>query len=290
MGPAGTGVALRSLVLFHHLSLDHLRDAEVVMGPSLTADLDIRVLRVVGTDGGVSSSALVDRLALPRSTVARALARVLDEELVRRRSDPQDARRAQWQLTGLGQQRLEQYVAATADTFRRHRAPVQQLLLLRGHVPDPAGVGAAAAVLDAVDALRSTLATVDREVARSSEAVALGATVDRAALLAVAERGSTRPGELAEDTGLSPAGVTSLVDRLVGNDLVARERGIDGDGRAVVITPTPSGRRAVEAMVSMIRRHQEALLDALATTLAVGDTTPVDGSGSRPRDERALLH
>ena len=288
-GHASTGAAVRALVVFHRLALDLSRDAEVSLGPSLTADLDLRVARLVQQDGGISSSALVEQLDLPRSTLARALARVRDEGLVERANDPLDARRAQWRLTRLGQQKLDEYVAAIAETFRGHLAAVEQVLRSHERVPDGPIDGFARAEFDVADALRSAGAAMDREVTRTTPAVGLAAAVDRAALLAVADRGSARPGELAGDSGLAPAGVTSLVDRLVRHGLVVRERGLDSDGRAVVITLTPAGQRAVEAMVDAFRRHEPVLVDALAATLTLGSTIPEDGWGSRLRDERPLL-
>lgn len=288
-GPPSSSATVRALVVFHRLALDLSRDAEATLGPSPTADLDMRVVRLVQHDGGISSSALVEQLELPRSTLARALARVRDEGLVERASDPLDARRAQWRLTRLGQRKLEHHVRTTAGTLRRHQTAVAQLLLLHGRAQAAPAAAPAGDVLDVADSLRSACAAMDREVARNTPAFGLAAAVDRVALFAVADRGSTRPGELAGDSGLSPAGVTSLVDRLVGHGLVVRERGMDRDGRAVVITLTTSGQRAVDSMVHSFGQQQGQLLEALAVTLTVVADTPQDGAGSRPGDERALL-
>lgn len=53
-------------------------------------------------------------------------------------------------------------------------------------------------------------------------------------------------GQVAEALGLSPAGVTSTVDRLVADGLVLRERGA-GDKRLLHARLTPAGRERVEA-------------------------------------------
>jgi DNA-binding MarR family transcriptional regulator len=52
--------------------------------------------------------------------------------------------------------------------------------------------------------------------------------------------------EVAESVGLSPAGVTSTVDRLVAEGLVLRERGT-GDRRLLKARLTPAGRERVAA-------------------------------------------
>ena len=193
-------------------------------------------------------------------------------------------------LTPLGQQKLDQYIAAAAETFLRHRASFEHLLLARGRALDHASGPTATTVLGAIESLRSAGTAMDRDVAQNRATIGLVAAVDRAGLLSVAEHGSSRPGQLADDCGLSPAGVTSLVDRLVGEDLVVRERGSDNDGRAVVITLTSAGRRSVESLVDVCRPHEPGLVDALTAMLAPGATIATSGSRSRPRDERALLH
>jgi DNA-binding MarR family transcriptional regulator len=287
--PGGSGETLHTGVVFLHFVLDLSRDAEVALGPFPTANRDIGVLRIVHQDEGVSSSALVEKLGLPRSTVARALARMLEAGLVERDRDSQDARRARWLLTRLGQQTLDRYVTATADTCRRHHLPVERLLSRHGRAPEAPSDSSVVAVLDAADRLRSAGAEIGAVVARDEAGVGLTAAVDRAALLFIAERRSARPGDLADDLALSPAGVTSLVDRLEGNGLVVRERGTTGDGRAVVITLTTAGQRAVDVWLTAFRQHERRLLDALTMAPAVAVTTAKSPAGSRLGDEGALL-
>jgi DNA-binding MarR family transcriptional regulator len=75
-------------------------------------------------------------------------------------------------------------------------------------------------------------------------------------------------GEVADAVGLSPAGVTSTVNRLVADGLVLRERG-GGDRRLMHARLTPPGREKVDRAA---RTHDD-LVAHLLTLL--GDDAPV---------------
>ena len=66
-------------------------------------------------------------------------------------------------------------------------------------------------------------------------------------------------GEVADAIGLSRAGVTSTVDRLVTEGLVLRERG-GPDKRLLYARLTPAGRQRVEEAT---RTHDDLLADLL---------------------------
>ena len=75
-------------------------------------------------------------------------------------------------------------------------------------------------------------------------------------------------GELAEAVGLSRAGVTSTVNRLVADGLVLRERGAD-DRRLLHARLTPAGRQRVE----QARSTHDGLVAHLLSLL--GDDAPL---------------
>ncbi|TQN37871.1 MarR family transcriptional regulator [Blastococcus colisei] len=75
-------------------------------------------------------------------------------------------------------------------------------------------------------------------------------------------------GELAEALGLSRAGVTSTVNRLVAEGLVLRERG-DGDRRLLHARLTPAGRQRVAQAAGT---HDDLVAHLLAM---LGDDAPV---------------
>lgn len=259
--------ALRAAVLHQRFTLDLARAAEVALGPSLTATLDVRLLVQLREADGLSATELVDRLGEPRSTVARALGRLRDEGMVLRGTHPQDARVAQLRLSAVGARRFEQYVAATAQAFRRHASTVEKALVLLGRDPQDAPGHPVTEVLAAAQRLDEAGAALAADVRASVDPRECVEGVDRAALLVLAECGPSRPGLLATEVGLSPAGVTSLTDRLVVRGLARRDRGVDGDGRAVVVSLTAGGSAAVGAYLEVFQRHHEAVAGALALAL-----------------------
>ncbi len=87
-----------------------------------------------------------------------------------------------------------------------------------------------------------------------------------------ADGGRLRMGELAERLLISRSGITRLVDRLVREGLIERERCLD-DGRGFFAVLTPAGRTRIEAArpdhLDGVRRHfltvlEPGELDALA--------------------------
>ena len=90
-------------------------------------------------------------------------------------------------------------------------------------------------------------------------------------------------GEVADATGISRAGVTSTVDRLVAEGLVLRERG-GGDKRLLHARLTPAGRERVAAAA---RTHDELvthLLSLLGNDAAVvTDALARVSAATRPR-------
>ena len=110
-----------------------------------------------------------------------------------------------------------------------------------------------------------------RDVRSRMRAFGVGDTLERYTLTILALH-RARPSDLAYDLELSPAGVTSLLDRLEGLGLVVRESGVlDSDLRAVLVELTPRGRRAARAVLGTFSAHQGAVLDALEPTLGHHD-------------------
>jgi DNA-binding MarR family transcriptional regulator len=265
--PESSARLLRGLVLLQRVTVDLARDAEVALGEALTARLDLKVLLAIHASGGVSPSELVESLGLPRSTLARALGRLRDEGvLVRDRSD-EDGRRAELRLSPLGHRRVDHFVAASRSTFVHVEPTLREALLLLGRDVRELGREPQAAVLVATDRVAAAVEAFGEDLVPVMRQFGLTERIDRAGLLVVAERGSARPTRLARETGLTPAGVTSLVDRLVDKGIVVRDRGVEGDGRAVVVRLTERGLEAAEAYLSAFRPHQAPLLDAFALTM-----------------------
>jgi DNA-binding MarR family transcriptional regulator len=97
------------------------------------------------------------------------------------------------------------------------------------------------------------LLRLSRELRR--EAQAFGVTPGQATLLAQIEKHEVVGlGELAAGDGVSPAAMSTHVDRLVAADLVTRTQG--GDRRRIEIELTPKGKRVLRR----VRSHRTAWL------------------------------
>lgn len=85
------------------------------------------VLRIVGRDPGVTSGRLAHVLRVHPSTLTGILRRLVDRELLQRRADPADARRALFSLTPTGR---------AIDTLRKGTVEAAISRALRGVTED----------------------------------------------------------------------------------------------------------------------------------------------------------
>ncbi len=85
-------------------------------------------------------------------------------------------------------------------------------------------------------------------------------------LIALHQKGSMRPVEIARLTTLTSGGVAKMIDRWEASGLVerSRERETD-DARAVSVTLTSSGDELVERVLVVVAPEIDRLLDKLAT-------------------------
>lgn len=258
--------ALRAVILLQRYTqgLNQLTDRW--LGDQGTDNTDLRILLAVREHDGAGPSDLVAAIGMPRSTVARGLARLLQREFVERRTQPADRRRAALHLTPGGRTGIAHFERSLADHFREGEPLVKEVLLLLGGDPErgdgtgpePLGVLQVAGLMSAAGAAYA------RDLEPRMRAVE---GVDRFALMVLAQ-GWARPTWLADELGLSPAGITSMLERMEAAGLVVRESGgLGSDRRAVVVHLTPRGRRAARTLLAVFRKHQGSFAEALAPTL-----------------------
>lgn len=92
----------------------------------------------------------------------------------------------------------------------------------------------------------------------------LGLTAAERHCLSVLAEGAQPAGAIAGAIGLTPAAVTSLVDRLEARGFVTRQRS-ETDRRQVLVVPTEPMMKAAERYYGPIAREGEALLDAMSS-------------------------
>lgn len=256
---------LEALVLLQRYSLELDEVAASILGGDPTSALDLQILLTIArVDGGASPSMLVERLGMPRSTLARSISRLRRAALVERRADTVDGRRALLAASASGQARVLRFEQALADFLADGAAVVKEVMLLLGRDPEsahrpPVDPG----VREVADRINLTGALYVRDVREALASYGVVETVDRYAVVYLALRDG-RPSGLAEHLNLTPAGTTSLLDRLEAQGLVVRRSGeLASDRRAVLVRLTPRGRRAVDRVLDVFVQHQARLLDAL---------------------------
>ena len=260
--------ALRAQVLLQRYSLGLDEVAGRALGDLGSDNADIQLLLVIGSAHGVSPSELVATLRRPRSTVSRGLARLLSSELVERRTDVDDRRRAALHLTSRGRDRIALFEQSMSDFFSGAEPLVKELMLLLGRDPERLRrTDRRPGALELADRLSAACQAWGNDLLPRLRRFGEMEKVDRYALTVLAA-GWARPSWLADELRLSPAGTTSMLERLEALGLAARENGVlDTDRRAVVVHLTPKGRRAARIQLETFQAHQEQVLDALAPTI-----------------------
>ena len=258
---------LEAMVLVQRYSLELNKVAANALGQSPTGALDTEVLLAIARGAEAGPSGLVQQLGIPRSTLARALSRLLRRGLVERSVDSGDGRRALLAPTPAGVASLRRFDTALADFLCASVPVVEEVLRLLGR--DGAPSTNALPVRDVADRISAAGAAYVPDVVAASLRHGLAETPDRYAVAYLALHES-RPSRIAEHLDLTPAGTTSLLDRLEGLGLVERRTGVwEADRRAVLVRLTPSGHRAARDVLTVFRRHHDTLADALDATRCV---------------------
>ncbi len=100
-----------------------------------------------------------------------------------------------------------------------------------------------AGLADTIARLRRAM----RRAARAADPANTLAVAQFELLACVADNPGIRPTHLARLLNLRPNTVTTLVNALTTHNMIGRAAAADGDGRAVALTVTDTGRRAVHA-------------------------------------------
>ncbi len=276
--------SLRALVLLQRYSLGLNHVVDRALGDLGSDNADIQLLLVVGSAGGLSPSEVVATLRRPRSTVSRGLARLLSSGLVERRPHAVDRRRAELHLTSRGRERIARFEQSMSTFFSEGEPLVKEVMLLLGRDPDRLRrSGRRPGALELADRMSAAGEAWADDLRSRLSRFGEMETVDRYALTVLAERW-TRPTWLADELRMSPAGTTSMLERLEGLGLAARENGVlDSDRRAVVVHLTPKGRRAARVLLDTFRAHQEMVLDAIALTIGFAAHSGDAGSSDAAR-------
>ena len=120
-----------------------------------------------------------------------------------------------------------------------------------------------------------------------AERLGLG-PADEKALDLLRRHGSLSAGELASLTGLAPASITALVDRLVAKKL-ARRRSSPDDGRRTLVEPTPEAETLLREQFADLVASIEDLFDDYTGGALALVTEVLLAMAERQRDATARL-
>ena len=253
------------LVSLREFSLFLTRTIELAQQDEFASNNDLMVLISLHLDGPRRPRELAETAGLTSGGMALLLDRLQESGWIRRRRGVlEDGRAVVVELTDLGDAAVDRTAAATTAAFAAARPLLERLgeLLERlGHdVPPEArqraeGLATLRRIVEAGHLLTSAVAGVTGSYESA-------ANTFHVLWLASGDEG-TRPVNLADATGLSSAGMADLLDRLEASGLVLRSSGAQLDGRAVVVTATPRGRRVLDAAIA----SAAPVLDGVAAAL-----------------------
>lgn len=264
-----TADSLAALTLLHRFSvqINLVASAALPLGQTVP-NVDIQVLRAVAQERSMSPTQVAEATGRPRSTLSRSIARLTAAGLMERHRNDADGRSADLRLTSSGRSQVAGFAEAMSDFFVEIQPTAKDYLTLVDRVHDgDEGAGPSDAVELASSLARAGSAYV-AELRPRLRPLRVENFRDRHALLVVALHGQVRPGQLADELGLSASGVSTLARRLESRGLVARHAGIVADdARSVIVQLTPSGSRAVRVCTSVFPRYEPALSDAMTGIL-----------------------
>jgi DNA-binding MarR family transcriptional regulator len=255
-------------VLLIEQTVELTRIAASTLGDGTVANRAIQVLLAVHSDAGARPSEIATRNGMARSSVARALRGLEERGLVSRTPDRADRRAMQLVVTADGRRRISSFQRELGRYFETTAPAVLHLLDALGTPVRPSD-DVHVAPLDAAAALAGVGAAYVDDVQTAVTPFGITHAADRHTIALLREHGGLRPSELASTLHLTTGGVSQLVDRLEGSDLVRRTHPADGDRRTVVVTLTGRGDEAAAVLLDCLDRHLLAICSGLVLTTRV---------------------
>lgn len=259
----------RVVALLDRYSRDITNVTNTFIGPSGIANRDLHLLLTIHRNPGLRPSALSDQLKISRALVSQALRRFESAGLIGRSIDSVDHRAWRVSTSERGRAQIQAFetelgawlVQATPMVREMHVLLNRELTLESGENLAP---------LDAAQALAAAGAPYVSELASRLLPFGRLTWTQRNALILIDAFGPRRPVQLAAELSLTSGGISVVLDHLESFALVCRRRSSTGaDRKAVQVTLTPTGERAVATLGEVFLGHSDQILRVLAQTVRV---------------------
>lgn len=259
----------RALVLLYRYTQDLTAAAAATLGPGFTSNRDVMILAAVAEQPGITPGELKVRLDVPRITVSRGTKRLLTAGLLQSAPGATDRRTTGFWLTAPGRRRLRHFESELRVGLLALQPLVKEAYELLRMAPPGEDLPRFVDPIPAVEAVTRVGAGFAAEAQAALEPFGIGEFMERHAITHLLLLEQARPTELAAELGLSPAGISGLLDRLEGAGLVTRRHDlVPGDRRAVLVELTDRGRDAVGLQLTLLAKHAPTLMAALGGTLS----------------------
>ncbi|MDN4483510.1 MarR family transcriptional regulator [Demequina lignilytica] len=254
--------------------VDHIRDYAVGLtavhdgcfGTDYISDEQVLALDLLRGGGTVLVPELVAATGMGNREALRFMRDLAARGLVASERAAADRRQRTFQFTDAGQEAMERAAAELERYFADAADMADEIARLSETTapPEAPTVAAPDTIADSW-AHAASIARLGQDISRAM-AARLGEEREQKirgrhiiAVLLICSNPESRPSTLAADLGLSPAGVTYLIDALERHGFVTRERDLDGDRRGIRVALTADGLAAAIAVNDALQDVKPAL-------------------------------
>jgi DNA-binding MarR family transcriptional regulator len=260
---------LRALLLLHQLTIGLSRTSRESLWSTATSNQELRVLSHVGEAGISTPGQIATALGTRATVVSRILATLAQDNLVSISPNPADGRSRLVTLTRSGRARVRRHQSRLNGYLSESRPLIEQTVAALGAGASPGEAASVSKDRPITEILARAGAAYVMQVTPVSRGYGIFTTDERFALCEIAAAVQIRPKELGEVLEISSGHTSNILNRLEDAGLIERSHVPQaGDRRAVVVTATDRGRRAVTEILQVLDANATQLAAALSAALA----------------------
>ena len=256
LSPAQQRTLVGVAELLRRFSVDFTSIADAVLSTEYIGNAQLRAIVAIAGTGPQTTRQLAQGSGMSRAATTKLVNHLEATDLVEISRDPRDRRRVLVTPTDSGQSAFQRLSVDLDVCFRRAEPIAKEIvrdiddhLAVTDRDIDTCGTDGPLELLDEIARVGIELDDACRHVTGFQPPQGR----QRVALIMLVYSNDLRPGDFAEELGLSSGGVSHLLDQLEGEGLVERRYGALVDRRGVVVTITDRGRAAMDAFCRGVR-------------------------------------